>query len=198
MARGSGGVGRLTRVRVPLPSPGRAATSEAAVSTQPVLDITPGPASPLQKIVVRIKVGHDRMSGTDDPVFLRLLGPAGREFRLDLAHGQPLRRGSEAVFVLGSPDAADTNVAHPEFNDPTSPPIDLAGIERVALYKGMEPLPNVRGLGEMDDRLEVEEVEIELHAANRPKPLRFYRRGPVWLGLICGHSFELTRTDESS
>ncbi|MEE8581930.1 MAG: hypothetical protein V3T33_10110 [Myxococcota bacterium] len=168
------------------------------LSTQLVPDITPGAANPLQKIVVRIKVGTDRMSGTDDPVFLRLLGPSGREFRLDLARGRSLRRGAEEVFVLGSPDAADTNVAHPKFNDPTSPPLDLRGIERVVLYKGMEPLPNVRGLGEMDDRLEVEEVEIELHAANQPKPTRFYRRGPIWLGLICGHSLELCRTDEPS
>ncbi|MCZ6463488.1 MAG: hypothetical protein O7A09_04045 [Proteobacteria bacterium] len=145
----------------------------------------------VQKIVVRLKVGDDRMSGTDDPVFLRIMGPAGREFRLVLAHGRSLRRGAEDVFVLGPPDDPETNVAHPELNDPTRPPLALDGMESVAIWKGMEPLPNVRGLGEMDDRLEVDEVEVLVYAPDRAKPARFYRRGPLWLGLICGQSFEL-------
>jgi hypothetical protein len=156
------------------------------------------PKLPVRKIVVRVKVGDHRMSATDDPLFLQLHGPSGREFRLSLAHGRALRRGSEDVFVLGPPEDADTNLAHPELNDPTQPPLDLVGIERVSLWKGMEPLPNVRGLGEMDDRLEVDEAETEIHAGNLSKPARFFRRGPFWLGLICGKSLELPRVDESS
>jgi len=156
------------------------------------------PREPIRRVVVRLQVGQHRMAATDDPVFLRLLGPAGREFRLDLAHGKPLRRGAENVFVLGAPGDEAVNVAHPELNDPTAPPLGLDGIQGVALWKGVEPLPNVRGLGEMDDRLQVESIEVELHVQGRSEPVRHARTGPIWLGLLCGHGFEVPRVDEAA
>lgn len=159
----------------------------------------PHPSSdgtPIEKIVVRIQVGKDRMAGSDDPLFLGLRGSEGREFRLELARGRALRRGAEDVFVLGAPDAAETNVAHAELNDPTSPRIALEGVEGVFLRKGLEPIPNVRGLGEMDDRLQVESVEVELHGRGRPAPLRFRRPGAFWLGLVSGLRFDLPPVPE--
>ena len=92
--------------------------------------------------------------------------------------------------MFGQPDSPDTNVAHPELNDPTMPALDLRGIHSVRLVKGLEPLPNVRGLGEMDDRLLIEEIEVTIHAKGQ-EPRRFYREGPHWLGLICGMVLEL-------
>lgn len=151
----------------------------------------------VERIVVRVQVGNNRMSGTDDPVYLRLGGPSGREFRLARARGHAFRRGQESVFVLAGRGGTGTNVAHPELNDPARPPLALDGIERVFLVKGMEPLPNVRGFGEMDDRLEVEHVEVELHCPGRASPRRFQRQGPIWLGIICGSSFELGAPQES-
>ena len=47
----------------------------------------------------------------------------------------------------------------------------------------------------MDDRLEVEEVEIEIHSDGVSKPARFVRTGPLWLGLVCGLSFRIPRVD---
>ncbi len=151
----------------------------------------------VSKIVVRTRVGKDLMAASDDPVFLRLEGPSGREFRLQLAQGKSFRKGAEDVFVLAAPDDPDANVQHPELNDPTAPPIDAAGVSRVALRKGLEPIPNVRGLGEMDDRLQLVDVEVEIHAGGRPKPLRFTRRGPIWLGLVCGLSVDLAPIEQS-
>jgi hypothetical protein len=145
----------------------------------------------IRKIVVRIQVGTKLMAGTDDPVYLRLTGPSGREFRLKHAHGRTLRRGKEDVFVFGGPGEAETNVAHPELNDPSHPALDLAAIDGVQLTKGFEPLPNVRGVGEMDDRLLIDRIEVDLHTDARPEPWRFERSGPLWLGLICGLGFEL-------
>ena len=139
---------------------------------------------------MRIRVGDDRMAGSDDPLFLRLHGPCGRDFRLSPARGRALRRASEDVFVLGSGDA---NVAHPELNDPSHPALALEQIEGAALWKGNEPLPNVRGIGEMDDRLLVAEACVEVHASGRAAPVRFTRQGPVWLGLVCGLQIELAR-----
>jgi len=155
-------------------------------------------STPITKIVVRLTVGEHRMSATDDPVFLSLQGPCGRDFRLAQAHGRFLRRGHQDVFVLGPPGGAEVSVAHPELNDPTQPPLWLEGVERIVLWKGMEPLPNVRGVGEMDDRLLVEDVEVELHGEGRETPVRFQRKGPVWLGLLCGLRFEIPRAEEAS
>ena len=49
----------------------------------------------------------------------------------------------------------------------------------------------------MDDRLEVEAVEVEISIANDPRPRRFARRGPIWLGLVCGLLLEIPSVDEA-
>ena len=150
---------------------------------------------PVVRIEVRLQVGPNLMSGTDDPLFLGLRGTVGREFRLKLTRGGSLRRGQEGQLVLGAPEDAATNVELPELNDPTRPTLDADGISGVYLRKGLEPIPNVRGLGEMDDRLEVEAVEVEISVADEAEPRRFARRGPIWLGLVCGLLLEIPSID---
>ncbi len=157
-----------------------------------------GARRPVTQISVRVLVGSNLLSASDDPLFLGLRGPEGREFRLTFARGPFLRRGHEDTFVLGAADDPDSNVASPELNDPTSPALDARAIEGVYLRKGLAPIPNVRGLGEFDDRLEIVEVEIEIYAQGEAKPLRFLRSGPIWLGLACGLCFEVPRIDASS
>ncbi len=151
---------------------------------------------PVTRIEVRIQVGPNLMSGTDDPLFLGLRGAAGREFRLKLAGAGSLRRGQEGHFVLGAPNDPAANVEAPELNDPTNPTLDADGISGIYLRKGLEPIPNVRGLGEMDDRVEVEKVAVEISVVNEPQPRRFVRHGPVWLGLACGLFLEIPSSDE--
>ncbi len=154
--------------------------------------------SKVQKIVVRIHVGEDRMGATDDPVFLGLQGPGGREFRLEFRHGRPLRRGADDQYVLASPDDPDTNVDRAPLNDPTQPGIEAANIRGVYIRKGLSPIPNVRGHGEMDDRVQIQSAEVEIHFPEAPKPRRFTLAGPVWLGLVCGSRVELVSDDEAS
>jgi hypothetical protein len=137
------------------------------------------------------------MSATDDPLFLHLDGPQGREFRLSFAKRPGLRRGAEDVYVLAAAGSSDANVTQAALNDPCSPALHATGIERVGLRKGLEPIPNVRGFGEMDDRLEIQEAEVLIQTAGREQPLRFFRRGPCWLGLVCGLTLELPRSRES-
>jgi len=153
---------------------------------------------PVTQIGVRLLVGSSLLSASDDPLFLGLRGPGGREFRLAMARGPFLRRGREDLFLLGAADDPDSNVANPELNDPTSPAIEASAIEGLYLRKGLDPIPNVRALGELDDRLEIVEVAIEVHAEGRPKPLRFARSGPIWLGLVCGLSLEIPRSETAS
>jgi hypothetical protein len=161
--------------------------------------VTPASSQiPIDKITVRVKVGPHLMAASDDPFFIRLVGPGGREFRLLLAKGKSLRKGAEDVYVLGPADDADTNIANPELNDPTHPPLDMSQIERVSLHKAMEPIPNVRGVGELDDRLELEEIEVAIYAADSPKPRRYFRHGPLWLGLACGLSVEVAAVEETA
>ena len=154
--------------------------------------------SPIVRIAVRLKVGTKLMSGSDDPLFMGLAGPEGREFRLQLSKGRSLRRGAEDHFVFGAPDDPETNVAHPELNDPTNPPLDAESVTGVYVRKGFDPIPNVRAVGEMDDRLEAIEVEIEIHAQGRPKPIRFQRQGPIWLGLVAGLRMEMAPVEEGA
>jgi hypothetical protein len=146
-------------------------------------------------MTLRLKIGESLMAGSDDPLFLGLHGPDGREFRIRFARGASLRRGAEDVYHLGPADDKQTNVANPKFNDPTSPPIDAVRIIGVYLRKGFEPIPNVRGVGEMDDRLEVLEAELSVHAEGQARPVRYLRKGPLWLGLVAGLRLDLPQAD---
>ncbi len=137
------------------------------------------------------------MAASDDPLYLGLHGPCGREFRLELKKGHSRRRGHEDTYVLGGPEDPETNVEHPELNDPTAPPIDAASITGVYLRKGFDPIPNVRGVGEMDDRIEISEAEVEIESEGALKTIRFKRSGPVWLGLVAGVRFELPRCEDA-
>jgi len=147
---------------------------------------------PVRRIEVRLQVGESLLAASDDPLFLGIEGSCGREFRIELARGRSLRRGAEACFVLGPPEDAETNVKHPALNDPTSPALDVEAIEGVYLRKGTDPIPNVRAVGELDDRLEILGVAVEIHSAGRPTQY-FSRRGPIWLGLAAGLRFDLAR-----
>lgn len=153
------------------------------------------PRAAIQRIVVRVTVGTDRMAASDDPLFLELLGPGGREFRLQPERGRALRRGAVDEYVLAGKEDASTNVAHAELNDPRSPALDASRIVGVCLRKGMEPIPNVRGFGEMDDRLQILHARVELHVEGGPAPCVFEREGPIWLGLVCGQRIPLTQKD---
>jgi len=46
----------------------------------------------------------------------------------------------------------------------------------------------------MDDRLELAQVDIEIHSGDGAAPLRFSRSGPIWLGLTCGLSVRIGRS----
>lgn len=143
------------------------------------------------RIEVRIQVGDHLMAASDDPLFLGLRGPEGREFRLRFEHKKNLRRGQLDHFVLGPPGAGATNVAQPELNDPTQPALHADQIAGFYLRKGFEPIPNVRAMGEMDDRVLVDWAEVQVVAEGRAQPLRFRREGPLWLGLNAGLSIEI-------
>ena len=149
--------------------------------------------SPVSRIDVHVEVGDSLLAASDDPFFLGLAGPSGREFRLLLAKGKSLRRKAHDHYVLAGAGEPDANVKFPELNDPTSPPLDLQAIAGVYLRKGQDPIPNVRAVGEMDDRLEIVNAEVVIHGAE--DTARFGRVGPIWLGLNAGLRIDLARLD---
>jgi hypothetical protein len=150
--------------------------------------------SPVVRIDVHLRIGDHLLAATDDPLFLGLRGPTGREFRLVMARGKSLRRKSEDHFALGPPGEAATNVADPELNDPTQPAIDAESLTGVYLRKGVDPIPNVRAVGELDDRVEIAFAEVLIHTVGGAER-RFVREGPLWLGLNAGMSIELASLD---
>jgi hypothetical protein len=151
--------------------------------------------SPVSRIDVRVQVGDSLLAASDDPFFLGLRGACGREFRLLLAQGKSLRRKALDHYVLAPVAHADTNVKFPELNDPTAPALDPEAIQGVYLRKGLDPIPNVRAVGEMDDRLEIVEASVEIHSEAGTK--RYQRAGPLWLGLNAGLTLDLARLDAS-
>lgn len=154
--------------------------------------------SPVSRIEIRLQIGQSLLAASDDPLFLGIRGACGREFRLELARGRSLRRGAEDHYVLGPSRDAATNVKHAELNDPTFPGLDADAIEGVYLRKGTDPIPNVRAVGELDDRLEVLSAAVEIHTDGETAPIRFARRGPIWLGLAAGLRFDLARLPGAS
>ncbi len=153
--------------------------------------MTVGKGNPVTRIVVSVQMGSDRLAASDDPVFVGLRGQCGREFRLTPRSGRAFRRGKSETHVLAAAGGSEATVLNPELNDPTSPSIDASQVEGAYLRKGLEPIPNVRGHGEMDDRLQVERVEVEVYADGLAEPLCFTRSDPFWLGLICGLVMEI-------
>ena len=149
--------------------------------------------SPVSRIDVRVQVGDSLLAASDDPFFLGLRGESGREFRLLLSHGKSLRRKALDHYVLVPAGHADSNVRFPELNDPTAPPLDPEAISGVYLRKGLDPIPNVRAVGEMDDRLEILEAGVEIHSGAGVR--RYHRAGPLWLGLNAGLTIDLARRD---
>lgn len=85
-------------------------------------------------------------------------------------------------------------MAHAEFNDPSEPAIDLDAISEVCIRKGLEPIPNVRGVAELDDRLQIMFAEVELMSADGTSR-SFQREGPIWLGLMSGLWMQLVPAD---
>jgi hypothetical protein len=149
--------------------------------------------SQVSRIDVRVQVGDSLLAASDDPLFLGLRGSAGREFRLLLAHGKSLRRKAHDHYVLVPTTHPDSNVKFPELNDPTDPPLDADTITGVYLRKGLDPIPNVRAVGELDDRLEVVLATVEIHTGSGKR--RYHRAGPLWLGLNAGLVIDLARLD---
>ena len=151
--------------------------------------------NPVVRIEVKLQIGEHLMAASDDPIFLGLRGTHGREFRLRLKTGKMLRKGKQDHYILGSPDDDQTNLAQAELNDPTVPAIDVETITSAYIRKGFEPIPNVRAIGEMDDRLLIEVAEVDVIAEGQT--VCFARSGPIWIGLASGLLFEIPkiRTD---
>jgi hypothetical protein len=156
--------------------------------------LTAAAGSRVRRITVQVQVGSDKLAASDDPIFLGLRGAHGREFRLHPTRGKPWRKGSEMTWVLAGANDPETNVAMPELNDPARPAIESDAVASAYLRKGLDPIPNVRGHGEMDDRIQIERIEVTLHTQAGAE-VRFGRDGEFWLGLVCGLCMELAPLD---
>jgi hypothetical protein len=85
----------------------------------------------ISRIDVRIATGNRSGAGTDGYIYL---GVCGREFHVDSAQND-FERGTDRTYTLG----VGANVTDKEFNDPRSPQLDTASLDRFPVYLRFEP-----------------------------------------------------------
>ena len=138
-------------------------------------------------ITVGLKTGPGVWSGTDDHIYVGIIGKGGgREFPLDVTGYDDFEPGTYASYLLGTvwgydqPKGPPLKALHPfasslgGWNDPGKWDIDLQKIDYVYLRKA-----GSRSGGD-DDLYEMEEVEVVLYGAE-PTSRRFKHTGAVRL-----------------
>jgi hypothetical protein len=122
----------------------------------------------ITRIDVRLATSNRSGAGTDGDVYI---GVAGREFNLDTA-ADDFEGGSDRTYILGE----GANVRNASRNDPRSPQLDTANVDRFPVYLRFEP----RGEG---PNWNLERLDITVN----PGPNQIQRRALVgsphlWLG----------------
>lgn len=136
-------------------------------------------------ITVGLKTGPGVWSGTDDHIYVGIIGKGGgREFPLDVKGYDDFEPGTYASYLLGTVWAVDQQAAkkalHPfesslgDWNDPNKWEIDLQKIDYVYLRKAGSRS------GSDDDMYEMEEVEVVLYGVY-PNSRHFKHAGTVRL-----------------
>lgn len=140
----------------------------------------------LRGMVVRLKTGAAKFSGTDDPLYIGISGTeGGREFPLDVAWFDDFERGSDVRYALGDvwDEAALIGVKRPalsdkDWNDPRLAYVGFEGIDRLYLRK------HIAGR-RSDDAYQLDLLEISLYG-DEPAVRTFRTSTAVWLGFGYG------------
>ncbi len=137
----------------------------------------------LRGMVVRVKTGNSRYSGTDDYMYIGVSGnEGGREFPLDVRFFDDFERGSEVKYALG--DVWDEEALHgakrprmgeTDWNDPKLFYVGFEGIDRVYLRKHAG----------RDDDYQLDGIEVSLYG-DEPERRTFASSTAIWLGLKYG------------
>ncbi|UCE73028.1 MAG: hypothetical protein JSV56_08285 [Methanomassiliicoccales archaeon] len=135
----------------------------------------------LKGMLVRLKTKAEPSAGTDDHIYIGVMGSGGGgEFPLDVPGFDDFKEGSDIKYWFGDiwEGVALKNAKNPfqahKWNDPKYRNIEMDKIEYVYLRKHSH-----RG-GSDDDAWKMESVEVTLYG---PKPIKriFHKVGDVWL-----------------
>ena len=146
----------------------------------------------IEGIVVRLKTQDARWAGTDDHLYIGVVGTGGGgEFPLDVRGFDDFERGDDVTYWFG--DVWDglvlTGARNPYlsqdqtsagWNDPGRRGIDLDKVDFVYLRKASH-----RG-GDRDDRWGMDLVEVTLYGPASPLRRTYGKTGNIWLANEAG------------
>ena len=144
----------------------------------------------LAGMVVRLKTSQSRHSGTDDHIYIGVVGTGGgREFPLDVKGFNDFEQGTDIRYWFGSvwDGTALSNARKPnkaesgDWNDPQKFSIDMNQIQSVYIRKQGDRS------GSADDAYKLDEVEVTLYGANSPQSRTFSTTNDLWFGNEFGH-----------
>ena len=145
--------------------------------------------SHVRGILVRLKTKSQSGAGTDDHIYIGVVGSGGgREFPLDVRGFNDFREDQDITYWFGSvwDEAALEGVKRPyrsepgERNDPDWFRIELDQLQTVYVRKQGDR--SVQG----DDAFKMDEVEVTLYGVS-PEKRTFGTSNDLWLGNEYGH-----------
>ncbi len=142
----------------------------------------------MQGMVVRLKTKDEKRAGTDDHIYVGVVGTGGgSEFPLDVPGFNDFKKGHDITYAFGSPwdpDALSGVVKEPYenlgWNHPTKREISLYDIQYVYIRK------HSHSGDRDDDKWKMDEVEVILYGPGpydgAPGHKRTFRKtGDIWL-----------------
>jgi len=136
----------------------------------------------LKGILVRLKTKRERDAGTDDAIYVGIMGKGGgSEFPLDVRDFDDWEEGSDVKYWFGDvwEGSALSGAKRPwgatRWNHPGIRYIDLDKVDYVYLRK-----QSTKG-GRGDDAWKMDEVEVTLYGPS-PQKRTFWKTGDIWLG----------------
>ncbi|UCF08076.1 MAG: hypothetical protein JSW28_10635 [Thermoplasmata archaeon] len=146
----------------------------------------------LKGIVIRLKTKKESGAGTNDHIYIGVMGPGGgSEFPLDVPGFNDFEEGSDVKYWFGDvwEGAALSGAKNPfqahKWNDPKIREIDMDKIQYVYVRKHS----HVGGV--LDDAWKMDEVEVTLYG-DSPKKRIFHKKGDIWLANEYGLQVWLT------
>lgn len=150
----------------------------------------------LRGMIVQLNTGLGKHSGTDDPLYIGVMGTGGgREFPLDVKWFDDFERRSRVKYLLGevwdeeaAAGARQPQKSRSDWNDPTLFYIEFEKIDRVYLRK------HAGRRRTDDDAYEMDEISVTLYGES-PKRRAFHSGTVIWLGLEYGMQVWIPEVD---
>ena len=148
--------------------------------------------TPIEGIVVLLRTQNAQWAGTDDHIYVGIVGTGGGgEFPLDVHGFDDFERGEKVTYWFGDvweghllTAAKNPHLSQDQtsagWNDPGRRGIDLDKVDFVYLRK------ESHWAGDEDDRWGMEDVDVILYGPAHPLSRTFRKTGDIWLANEAG------------